>query len=59
MCIRDRYDGETPILEAYEIEDEIEKALRSKVWLSCGGYIVFDETEALTSIDAVSYTHLF
>ncbi len=45
------YDGETPILEAYEIEDEIEKALRSKVWLSCGGYIVFDETEALTSID--------
>ncbi|HHX27281.1 MAG TPA: Rne/Rng family ribonuclease [Firmicutes bacterium] len=45
------YDNETPIWEAYGIEDEIEKALRPKVWLSCGGYIVFDETEALTSID--------
>ena len=45
------HENETPILEAYGIEEEIEKALRSRVWLSCGGYIVFDETEALTSID--------
>ncbi len=45
------YENETPIWETYGIDDEIEKALRPKVWLSCGGYIVFDETEALTSID--------
>ena len=45
------YRNETPILEAYGIESEIEKALHRKVWLSCGGYIIFDETEALTSID--------
>ncbi|MFY9155915.1 MAG: Rne/Rng family ribonuclease [Bacillota bacterium] len=45
------YSDETPIFEYYGVEDEIEKALRRKVWLSCGGYIVFDETEALTSID--------
>jgi len=45
------YENETPIWETYGIEDEIEKAMRPKAWLSCGGYIVFDETEALTSID--------
>lgn len=45
------YEGEVPILEAYGIDEEIEKALKPRVWLSCGGYIVFDATEALTSID--------
>ncbi len=35
----------------YSIDNQIEKALRRKVWLKCGGYIIFDEVEALTVID--------
>ncbi|MBN2396475.1 MAG: Rne/Rng family ribonuclease [Candidatus Atribacteria bacterium] len=45
------YDGEKPIFEAYDIEKEIHRALEKKVWLKCGGYLVFDEVEALTVID--------
>ncbi|MBO8172551.1 MAG: Rne/Rng family ribonuclease [Bacillaceae bacterium] len=39
------------IFDAYQIEHEIEKALRPKVWLKSGGYIVINQTEALASID--------
>lgn len=45
------YHEDPPIFEGFGIESEIEKALRRKVWLDCGGYIVIDETEALVSID--------
>ncbi|MBU2590662.1 MAG: Rne/Rng family ribonuclease [Nitrospinae bacterium] len=52
--IRDRiemYNKPEPIFDAYGIEKEIEKALNKKVWLKCGGYLVIEQTEALTSID--------
>lgn len=45
------YTGEKAIFEEYGIEREIDKALQKKVWLKCGGYLVFDQTEALTVID--------
>lgn len=45
------YDKEEPIFDLYGIEIEIEKALKRKVWLKSGGYIVIDEVEALTAID--------
>lgn len=45
------YNDKKPIFEAYQIESEIEKALRPRVWLKNGGYIVIEQTEALTSID--------
>ena len=45
------YEGRTPIFDAFGIEKEIEKALRRRVWLKSGGYIVIDHTEALVSID--------
>ena len=45
------YDRDTPIFEATGIEKEIEKALRRRVWLKSGGYIVIDHTEALVAID--------
>ncbi len=45
------YAGTEPLFDRYGVEDEIRKALRHRVWLSCGGYLVFDHTEALTSID--------
>jgi ribonuclease G len=45
------YEERSPIFEAMGIEKEIEKALRRRVWLKSGGYIVIDQTEALVSID--------
>jgi ribonuclease G len=41
----------TPIFDTFGIEKDIEKALRRRVWLKSGGYIVIDHTEALVSID--------
>jgi ribonuclease G len=46
-----RHEGKVPIFESFGIEREIEKALRRRVWLKSGGYIVIDPTEALVSID--------
>ena len=40
-----------PIFEEYGVQSEIDKALRSKVWLKSGGYIVINQTEALVAID--------
>ena len=48
------YDQSAPIFEATGIEKEIEKALRRRVWLKSGGYIVIDHTEALVAIDVNS-----
>jgi ribonuclease G len=45
------WEEPTAIFEALGIEKEIEKALRRRVWLKSGGYIVIDHTEALVSID--------
>jgi ribonuclease G len=48
------WDKPAPIFEATGIEREIEKALRRRVWLKSGGYIVIDHTEALVAIDVNS-----
>jgi len=45
------YSGEKPIFEEYGVEKEINKALQRKVWLKCGGYLIFDQAEALTVVD--------
>ncbi|PWB80427.1 MAG: Rne/Rng family ribonuclease, partial [Candidatus Methylomirabilota bacterium] len=45
------YTEDEPIFKSFGIEREVEKALRHKVWLKSGGYIVLEETEALVSID--------
>ncbi|NMP21232.1 Rne/Rng family ribonuclease [Sulfobacillus harzensis] len=45
------YQGPVPIFEARGIEAELDRALKRRVWLKCGGYLVIDETEALTVID--------
>jgi ribonuclease G len=42
---------DTPIFEEYSLNAELDKALRSKVWLKSGGYIVINQTEALVAID--------
>ena len=45
------YTKDFPIFEEYGVQAEIDKALRSKVWLKSGGYIVVNLTEALVAID--------
>ncbi|HEY8240834.1 MAG TPA: Rne/Rng family ribonuclease, partial [Kiritimatiellia bacterium] len=45
------YDGEAPIFEHFDVERQLENAFSRKVWLKSGGYIIFDETEALVAVD--------
>ena len=45
------YSREAPIFDTFSITSELEKALRPKVWLKSGGYIVINQTEALVAID--------
>ena len=45
------YTGERPIFDLYSVEDDIQKALHRSVQLKSGGYLVIDQTEAMTTID--------
>ena len=45
------YKGETPLFTHYGVEAEIDRLLQRRVWLKSGGYIIIEETEALTVID--------
>src|SRR4029078_7802846 len=45
------YTRDQPILEAYGVQAEIDKAIKPRVWLRSGGYLVINQTEALGSID--------
>ncbi|HEX5707465.1 MAG TPA: Rne/Rng family ribonuclease, partial [Pyrinomonadaceae bacterium] len=45
------YTREEPILEAYGVQAEIDKAIKPRVWLKSGGYLVINQTEALVAID--------
>ncbi|MGI6453234.1 MAG: Rne/Rng family ribonuclease [Syntrophomonadaceae bacterium] len=60
-CITERKSPIVPVLyekgelfEKYGLEKDIKRALRRKVWLKSGGYLIFDETEAMTVIDVNS-----
>lgn len=45
------YTREQPILEAFGVQAEIDKAIKPRVWLRSGGYLVINQTEALVAID--------
>ena len=47
----EHYAGERPLFDLHGVEDEIEKALARRVDLKSGGYLILDQTEALTTID--------
>ena len=51
------YDGAVPVFENFDVERQLENAFRRKVWLKSGGYLVFDETEALVAIDVNTGRH--
>jgi len=45
------YSGERPLFDLYSVEDEIQKSLSKRVNLKSGGYLIIDQTEALTTMD--------
>lgn len=45
------YESERPIFDLYNVEEEIKKALERKVQLKSGGYLIIDQTEAMTTVD--------
>jgi ribonuclease G len=45
------YTRDQPILEEYGVQEEVDKALKPRVWLKSGGYLVINQTEALVAID--------
>jgi ribonuclease G len=45
------YDGAEPVFDAYNLEGDISRALKRKVWLKSGGYITIEHTEALVAVD--------
>ena len=47
----DLYTGERPLFDLYSVEEEIEKSLAKRVNLKSGGYLIIDQTEALTTMD--------
>lgn len=47
----EHYPGERPLFELYNIEDDLQKALSRKVALKSGGYLIIDQTEAMTTVD--------
>ncbi|MBU0674550.1 MAG: Rne/Rng family ribonuclease [Proteobacteria bacterium] len=52
--LRDRvvhYKEDTPVFDIYGLEMDVNRALDQKIWLRCGGYIIIENTEALTVID--------
>jgi len=47
----EHYAGERPVFDLYGVEDEIQRALQKNVALKSGGYLVIDQTEAMTTVD--------
>ena len=52
------YPGERPIFDLYSVEDEIKRALDRRVALKSGGYLVIDQTEAMTTVDVNTGTYV-
>lgn len=54
-CLRiEYYRDKVPMFERFNVEREIEKTLRRKIWLPSGGYLFFDRTEAMYTVDVNS-----
>jgi ribonuclease G len=47
----EHYGGERPIFDLYGVEDEIQRAMQKQVPLKSGGYLIIDQTEAMTTVD--------
>ncbi len=47
----EHYTGRQPIFDLFDVENEIQRALERKVELKSGGYLIIDQTEAMTTVD--------
>lgn len=47
----EHYQGERPLFDLYNVEDDLQKALERKVHLKSGGYLIIDQTEAMSTVD--------
>ena len=47
----EHYSGERPVFDLYGVEDEIQRAMQNEVPLKSGGYLIIDQTEAMTTVD--------
>lgn len=47
----EHYSGRQPIFDLFDVENEIQRALERKVELKSGGYLIIDQTEAMTTVD--------
>ena len=54
----EHYNGERPIFDLYGVEDEMQRALKKEVPLKSGGYLIVDQTEAMTTIDVNTGAYL-
>jgi ribonuclease G len=45
------YSGDTPIMEQYKVENELDRVYQRRLWLKSGGFLTIDQTEALVAID--------
>ena len=52
------YQGQRPLFDLYSVEDEIQKALQTRVDLKSGGYLVIEQTEAMTTVDVNTGTYV-
>ena len=50
------YEGAEPVFDAYNLEGDISRALKRKVWLKSGGYITIEHTEALVAVDVNGFS---
>ena len=51
LSVLEHYAGDRPLFDLFGVEDEIERALKRRVDLKSGGYVIIDQTEALTTVD--------
>lgn len=51
LGVLEHYAGDRPLFDLFGVEDEIERALKRRVDLKSGGYVIIDQTEALTTVD--------
>jgi ribonuclease G len=49
------YEGSEPVFDAYNLEGDISRALKRKVWLKSGGYVTIEHTEALEAVKEIAY----
>ena len=52
------YTGEAPLFEHFGVDDEVARALQPKVEMKCGGYLVIEQTEAMTTVDVNTGSYL-